>query len=249
MPGPDALLEACLAAPEDDAPRLVWADAIGGERGELVVIQCDLARGGLAPAEVVRRKQRERELLAGHAAAWSGLHGLATACSFQRGFVEAVAVDIDRALEHRAAIAAAAPLATLCVRGLDEHESDQRLEHAPAKMRRLLEHDTRWRGLALGGASIEHEEWESNEYNWLASPPYPWWESLVDEMIEAIAPLVGRPRTLACAGMGGRGARALLAANALADVEVLALPSPQIERESGAMAMAMIAAAPRLTAL
>jgi uncharacterized protein (TIGR02996 family) len=49
-PDLESLREACAASPEDDEPRLVWADAVGGERGELVVIQCDLARGGLAPA-------------------------------------------------------------------------------------------------------------------------------------------------------------------------------------------------------
>ena len=40
------LLEECAARPDDDAPRLAWADLVGGERGELVVLQCDLARGG-----------------------------------------------------------------------------------------------------------------------------------------------------------------------------------------------------------
>ena len=32
----DPLLDAILANPDDDAPRLVWADREGGERGELV---------------------------------------------------------------------------------------------------------------------------------------------------------------------------------------------------------------------
>jgi hypothetical protein len=44
----DDLLEACRLAPDDDAPCLVWADAVGGERGELIVIQCDLAGRALA---------------------------------------------------------------------------------------------------------------------------------------------------------------------------------------------------------
>ena len=39
----DALIAAILAHPDDDAPRLVWADREGGERGELVVVQCALA--------------------------------------------------------------------------------------------------------------------------------------------------------------------------------------------------------------
>ncbi len=49
------MLAQCVADPDDDEPRLVWADAVGGERGELVVLQCDLARtwvtGELAPGD------------------------------------------------------------------------------------------------------------------------------------------------------------------------------------------------------
>jgi len=87
------LLEECAARPDDDAPRLAWADLVGGERGELVVLQCDLARGGLAPAEVARRRRRERELLAAHGVAWAGdLTHAASRWSFRRGFVEAARV-------------------------------------------------------------------------------------------------------------------------------------------------------------
>ena len=83
------VLAECAAAPEDDGPRLVWADLVGGERGELVVVQCDLARGNLSPQEAVQRRQRERELLDAHGVAWAGsLANTATRWSFRRGFVE-----------------------------------------------------------------------------------------------------------------------------------------------------------------
>jgi len=83
-----------LANPDDDAPRLVWADRIGGERGELVVIQCDLARGDLAPADHLARRRREQALLAQHGIAWAGeISYLARAWQYRRGFVEAVLVD------------------------------------------------------------------------------------------------------------------------------------------------------------
>lgn len=85
------VLEEIAANPDDDAPRLVWADLVGGERGELVVLQCDLARGDLPPAEVRRRRARERALLEQHAVEWAGeLARVATRWSFVRGFVEAV---------------------------------------------------------------------------------------------------------------------------------------------------------------
>ncbi|MEO8704942.1 MAG: FHA domain-containing protein [Kofleriaceae bacterium] len=106
----DEMLAQCVAAPDDDAPRLVWADAVGGERGELVVLQCDLARGGLAPAEVAIRRRRELELLGRHGNEWAGLPATARAWTFHRGFVEAVRVNlVDAKLEP---FFAAAPLLT-----------------------------------------------------------------------------------------------------------------------------------------
>ena len=84
----EELLAECAANPDDDAPRLVWADRVGGERGELVVIQCDLARGGLTVAESRARRVREYEMLDEHAVAWAG--GLpAKRWNFRRGFIEA----------------------------------------------------------------------------------------------------------------------------------------------------------------
>lgn len=32
----DDLIAQCQAAPDDDTPRLLWAQTVGGERGELV---------------------------------------------------------------------------------------------------------------------------------------------------------------------------------------------------------------------
>jgi uncharacterized protein (TIGR02996 family) len=101
-----AVLAECAAHPDDDAPRLVWADLVGGERGELVVLQCDLARGGLTPAEVAIRRKRERELLDRHAVAWAGpLARIAMSWSFRRGFIETA-----RLVGHDAAVLAAHPL-------------------------------------------------------------------------------------------------------------------------------------------
>ncbi len=84
-----------LAHPDDDDPRLVFADAIAGKRGSLVIVQCDLARGDLAPAESRARRRAQRDLLAKHGAAWSRLGGLATRCIFRRGFVEVARISRD----------------------------------------------------------------------------------------------------------------------------------------------------------
>lgn len=109
-------LAQCVAQPEDDAPRLVWADEIGGERGELVVLQCDLARGDLPPAEVALRRRRERELLS-RAAEWSGIAHMVRQWRFHRGFVEAVRIDLADLVQHAEALFAAAPL--LCALTID----------------------------------------------------------------------------------------------------------------------------------
>src|SRR5688500_13601780 len=101
-----AVLAECAANPDDDAPRLVWADLVGGERGELVVLQCDLARGGLTPGQVAARRKRERELLERHALAWAGsLAGIAKQWSFRRGFIESAHI-----MEHDPAALEAHPL-------------------------------------------------------------------------------------------------------------------------------------------
>jgi uncharacterized protein (TIGR02996 family) len=115
------LLDACKAAPDDEGPRLVWADAIGGDRGELVVVQCDLARGGLSPGESASRRKRQRELLARHGTEWSGLAGLARRCLFRGGFVEAVEVDGTLLERHEEVLAAAPLLTSLTVTGLTRY--------------------------------------------------------------------------------------------------------------------------------
>jgi uncharacterized protein (TIGR02996 family) len=110
----DELFEAILNTPDDDAPRLVWADREGGERGELVVIQCALARlgvGGVDAAEQRRLAGRENELLR-RATEWASLSDdvandandanvANVQPTFVRGFVERVKIPV-RVLERTA---------------------------------------------------------------------------------------------------------------------------------------------------
>ena len=83
--------------PDDDGVRLVFADALAGKRGSLVVVQCDLARDGMSPEESRSRRQAQRQLLGTYGKAWSRLGALtglsATRCAFRRGFVEAVEIE------------------------------------------------------------------------------------------------------------------------------------------------------------
>jgi hypothetical protein len=129
--GHDELLAECVANPADDQPRLVWGDAVGGERGELVAIQC-AARDALSPAELASLNRRERELLA-RAAEWAQLDGLVHRARFGRGFVDAIDATADAILEHGDEIARRAPFVTaVTLRGVGSTEQLQRVVAHPA---------------------------------------------------------------------------------------------------------------------
>jgi uncharacterized protein (TIGR02996 family) len=95
------LLAAIYAAPADDGPRLVYADALlerGDPRGELIALQC---RGELDREQ----RKREKELLEAHGKAWLG--DLAPIVMggyrFERGFLAACRIDNEK-LDHVRAV-------------------------------------------------------------------------------------------------------------------------------------------------
>lgn len=93
----DELLAAIAAAPDDDNPRLVYADHLlqrGDLRGELIGLQCALARADAGDEPVDEAMlARERELLAEHAELWTyPLRGVFEGgYQFRRGLVEHLA--------------------------------------------------------------------------------------------------------------------------------------------------------------
>ena len=96
------LLRAVIAAPDDDAPRLVYADWLDeqgdSDRAAFIRAQCDLAR---LPAADPRRPDlaaRQRELLDQHGWVWAEELGpKVREWAFHRGFVERVEMDLDTA--------------------------------------------------------------------------------------------------------------------------------------------------------
>jgi uncharacterized protein (TIGR02996 family) len=244
----DALLAMCVAAPDDDAPRLVWADAIGGERGELVVLQCRLAGEDLPPADAGAMIARVDELLAAHGKAWSGFadRPAVRRCLFRRGFVESVEANVVE-LPLPSLFAAAPLVSALHVKGIAQLVNASSPEHdgpdpiavlgelvaEPALPRlRAIGLDDAYRFEDLGG-----DEWD-NEYT-----------SRADEVCELIA------RSGALAGIraftlgdqvSARGIHELLASNLLASVERLALVTGSIQRSQ---ARELVAAMPNLRAL
>jgi uncharacterized protein (TIGR02996 family) len=85
----DAFTQAIIESPEDDVPRLVYADWLeehGDPRGEFLRAQCLLARLNEADPRWPGLKRREAELLARHEADWLGAwRGRAGRWAFQRG--------------------------------------------------------------------------------------------------------------------------------------------------------------------
>jgi uncharacterized protein (TIGR02996 family) len=95
-------LAAIQASPDDDAPRLVYADWLqkrGDLRGEFISIQCRLAGMEIDPDDEARAQLQARqwELFDEHAAAWLAEVGLLpNEGAFHRGFVEEVSVQFAR---------------------------------------------------------------------------------------------------------------------------------------------------------
>ncbi len=94
-----AFLEDVIAHPDDDAPRLVFADWLDdrgdADRAELIRVQCELSR---SPDETRRRDllAREEALLNEHGERWAEpLRGLVDEWAFVRGFIEKVALDMN----------------------------------------------------------------------------------------------------------------------------------------------------------
>jgi uncharacterized protein (TIGR02996 family) len=83
-----ALLDAICRNPEDDAPRLVYADACEDERCELIVTQCARAAGD-DREELVGR---DSELLATHGERWFEALAPFNELVVHRGFVEQLSV-------------------------------------------------------------------------------------------------------------------------------------------------------------
>ena len=123
------LLDAIIAAPDDDAPRRVYADALleqGELLGEFIHLQLDLAAGGLARADAIARRKRERELWTQHGDRWSApLMALGAAPTFRRGFIDRVSLTAERFAASAGEIFEAAPLArTVSLDGIRGFQGD-----------------------------------------------------------------------------------------------------------------------------
>lgn len=109
MTHPPRFLRTILERPNDDSPRLRyanWLDGCGNPLGEFIRLQCLHAKN---PDRICER--REQELLARHQGDWSAeLAGCVRWCSFRRGFIEEVALTDRQMVKHGRDVFARAPI-------------------------------------------------------------------------------------------------------------------------------------------
>jgi uncharacterized protein (TIGR02996 family) len=95
-----AFLQAIIEGPDDDAPRLVYADWLDDhgqpERADFIRVQCELARASEGDPRRPGLLEREWKSLQEHGQEWAGpLREAVSSWEFRRGFIEAVTVRGD----------------------------------------------------------------------------------------------------------------------------------------------------------
>jgi uncharacterized protein (TIGR02996 family) len=93
----EAFLQDILAHPDDDAPRLVYADWLDDhgdpDRAAFIRVQCELARTDEADPRWDELKEREKRAWRGHRLDWlGGVAGLVRKWQFRRGFLDSAGV-------------------------------------------------------------------------------------------------------------------------------------------------------------
>jgi uncharacterized protein (TIGR02996 family) len=178
----EAFLQAIIENPDDDAPRLVYADWLeerGDPRGEFIRVQCRLARLTPADPHYFDLYRRMEQLWAAHSETWLqplhralaerslSLHalfygGMCVPCGpfFDRGFLEGVSMAADHFLTLADVLFRLAPVRKAVLYGAHDHMSA--LVRSP--------YLARLRALGLRG---QHNDFTSSDFS--ENPPGPAW--------------------------------------------------------------------------
>ena len=117
-------VEAISRAPDDDAPRLVYADWLeerGDPRGEFIRTQCELATRACTPSRQAELRQREAELVAEFGSVWfEPFEKCKAKAVFRRGLIEAITISAAGFIEHAERLLALAPIRNLAITDLGE---------------------------------------------------------------------------------------------------------------------------------
>jgi uncharacterized protein (TIGR02996 family) len=104
----EAFLQAILQDPDDDTPRLIFADwleeqgdPLSSTRAEFIRVQCALAGGQAASRQRTSLERRQQQLLDEYGNEWARpVRRLARTWQFHRGFIDEVALWDDTFLTH-----------------------------------------------------------------------------------------------------------------------------------------------------
>jgi uncharacterized protein (TIGR02996 family) len=110
----DALLQAISAEPEDDAPRLVYADWLeerGDPRGEFIRLECALARADPNGPRAAPLWTRRQQLINKYEREWiRELRPFLKSWAFRRGLVEQAGMGVRRFLDNADTLFRKAPV-------------------------------------------------------------------------------------------------------------------------------------------
>ena len=167
----EAFLHDILAHPDDDAPRLIyadWLDEHNDPRGEFIRIQCALAQLSDEDPHRWPLELREQELLREHKAKWLPKDIGTASCVFRRGFVEEVTLFVQDFLAVIERLFEQTPLQHICLRGPMYAAETERTGEEGRDWWQVAQspHLTRLRGLSLG-FSLDAEDCRS-----LSETPY-----------------------------------------------------------------------------
>jgi uncharacterized protein (TIGR02996 family) len=222
----EAFLRAICANPDDDLPRLVyadWLDERGDPRGEFIRVECELPH---LASEDPRRRQlhlRDCELIRLHKERWVGMipelvrRHLAGYWDFRRGLLEVLAIDAAALVGEAAAYVRCMPISQLTVYNLSA-DAARGLANSPVLARVL--------NLALSAG----RGYYSSQSHPAVSP------EAVLSVLQATSPARLSSLRL-CAGIGDSGAAALCKWSGLETLSRLELPGNQIGN-AGARALA-----------
>jgi uncharacterized protein (TIGR02996 family) len=136
MTSNEAFLQAILEDPDDDAPRLIYADWLeerSDPRSEFIRVQCQLARMGQGDPRCAALEFQEQQLLGAHWAEWLGpLQGtILYEPIFRRGFLEEVSLEPRTFLDLGEQLFRLHPLRRLSFLGPDEEHHFAALAASP----------------------------------------------------------------------------------------------------------------------
>ncbi|OAI49611.1 hypothetical protein AYO44_06300 [Planctomycetaceae bacterium SCGC AG-212-F19] len=110
----EAFLQGILQHPDDDAPRLVYADWLDEHtdpRGEFIRVQCELAKLPVDDPRWDELEQREWDLLRANEAEWTkDIKSIVTDWKFHRGFVDTVSIGARGFVDGAAKLFSRAPV-------------------------------------------------------------------------------------------------------------------------------------------